>query len=262
MEGLGPPYLRGNVIMGKYQWKAQYRHNGGITVKGFGPVIDAPNRLEAETRLKAWYAAIFGDAFPWKYFPHGSSKHSITIAAAAAAAAADTKAPDTRSNVERYKAAMEKKNSEPDPKADVMPPNPKQIFGDKKPRLSLIPLSGQLAQWEAHYDGALKYGEVNWTLQPVEAMTYIDAAIRHLQLYKYGEKYARDTNVQNLGAVMACCAIVIDADAHGTLIDNRTISPVSCDLLHGRGEEMVKHLNEMQKQRMIAHDIEQKEKCK
>ena len=127
-------------------------------------------------------------------------------------------------------------------------PNPKQAFGNKKPRLSLTPLSAQIAQSEAQMDGALKYGEVNWRTDPVEAMTYVDAALRHLRLYENGENLARDTKVRNLGAVMACCAILIDAEAHGTLIDNRNHSPATCDMLH-EAEKMVKHLKDMQDER-------------
>jgi len=130
-----------------------------------------------------------------------------------------------------------------------LPDNPKKAYGDKKPGLHLNPLSAAIAQWEAQFDGALKYGETNWRDQPVEAMTYIDAAIRHIRLYENGEKYARDTKVQNLGAVMACCAILIDAELHGALIDNRKHSPQTCDILHERGEEMVKVLRQAQAER-------------
>jgi Domain of unknown function (DUF5664) len=133
-------------------------------------------------------------------------------------------------------------------------PNPKKAFGDKKPALHLVPLSGMIAQWEAHFDGALKYTEVNWRRDPVETMTYIDAILRHTRLYENGEELARDTKVKNLGAVMACCAILIDAELHGTLIDNRTPSPQTCDLLHGRGEDMVKHLRAAQAERDAAKE--------
>jgi hypothetical protein len=132
-----------------------------------------------------------------------------------------------------------------------LPPNPKQVYGDKKPRLSLNPLSAAIAQSEAQFDGALKYGEANWRDQPVEAMTYVDAAIRHIQLYANGEKYTRDTKVQNLGAVMACCAILIDAELHNTLIDNRKHSPDACDALH-RAEAMVQVLKDAQQDRTTA----------
>lgn len=140
--------------------------------------------------------------------------------------------------------------------AGPLPANPKQINGDKKPNLSLCPMSAHVAQWEAHCDGMLKYGLLNWRTQPVEAMTYVDAAIRHIRLYENGENVARDTRVQNLGAVMACCAILIDAELHGTLIDNRAHSPETCDLLHTRGEEMVRVLREAQIQRNLAKAIE------
>lgn len=126
--------------------------------------------------------------------------------------------------------------------------NPKKQFGDKKPDLRLLPLTAQLAQWEAHCDGRNKYGEFNWRINPVEANTYINAAKRHLELYAAGEEHARDTHVQNLGAVMACCAILIDAAEHDTLIDNRVKSSVDCDALHN-AELMVERLRNMQMER-------------
>lgn len=128
------------------------------------------------------------------------------------------------------------------------PPNPKKAFGDKKPPLAYIPLSAQLAMLEALYDGRLKYGPHNWKVDPVEAMTYIDGAMRHLQLWKVGEELTRDTFVKNLGGVMACCAILIDAQEHGTLIDNRPKSQIEADLLHA-GEIWVDRLREKQRER-------------
>lgn len=122
--------------------------------------------------------------------------------------------------------------------------NPKQQFGDKKPDLRLIPLIGQLAQWEAHKDGAIKYGPFNWREIPVEANTYINAAKRHLELWAAGEEHARDTGVNNLGAVMACCAILLDAQAHHSLVDNRYVSQADCDALHS-AENMVAHFREL-----------------
>lgn len=113
-----------------------------------------------------------------------------------------------------------------------MKPNPKQRFGDKKPALGQLPLAGMAAQALAHMDGDGKYGFRNWRDDPVEAMTYVHAAMRHLTLWMEGEEDARDTGVPNLGSVMACCAILLDAQANGTLIDNRSKSPAACDILH------------------------------
>ncbi|MBN9547613.1 MAG: hypothetical protein J0H31_01695 [Alphaproteobacteria bacterium] len=127
--------------------------------------------------------------------------------------------------------------------------NPKQAFGDKKPPLAYIPLSAQLAELEALYDGMLKYDPHNWREIQVEAMTYVEAAMRHLQLWKVGEELTRDTLVKNLGAVKACCSILIDAAAHGTLIDNRPKSQVEADLLH-QGEEWVERLKAVHRERL------------
>jgi len=130
-----------------------------------------------------------------------------------------------------------------------LPPNPKQLYGDKKPPISYVPLSAKLAELEALFDGLLKYGPHNWRDQPVEAMTYVEAAMRHLELYKVGEEITRDTLVSNLGAVKACCSILIDAAAHGTLIDNRRHSKVEADLLYA-GEEWVERLKAVHAERL------------
>lgn len=102
-----------------------------------------------------------------------------------------------------------------------LPPNPKKIHGASKPDLSLVPPSAIAHMAMSMEEGAWKYGAFNWRLTKVEAMTYIAAAKRHLNDYLDGFDYARDSEVHNLGAVMACCAIVLDACECGTLIDNR-----------------------------------------
>lgn len=123
------------------------------------------------------------------------------------------------------------------------PANPKKLYGDKKPPLSYFPLVAILAGLEALYDGRLKYGPYNWRDEPVEAMTYVDAALRHLELYANGEDVTRDTAVKNLGAVIACCAILLDAEAEGSLIDNRRISEAAC-LVMEAAENWVKTIRE------------------
>lgn len=126
-----------------------------------------------------------------------------------------------------------------------MEPNPKKAYGDKKPPLHLLPLAGMVHQSLAHMDGNLKYGFENWNDSKVEKLTYIGAALRHLELYKYGETHARDTGVHNLGAVMGCCAILLDAELNGNLIDDTKHSKASCDMLHN-AEAIVLSLRERQ----------------
>ena len=107
-------------------------------------------------------------------------------------------------------------------KLSVAPsPNPKKAYGETKPNLALVPSAGELHMAMAFEDGARKYGAYNWRKDPVEAMTYIAAAKRHLLNYLDGEQRTSDSNVHNLGAVMACCAILLDAESLGNLVDNR-----------------------------------------
>lgn len=118
------------------------------------------------------------------------------------------------------------------PMPEPKPTNPKKAFGDKKPPLAQLPLAARIEGCLALFDGTLKYDFRNWRETPVEAMTYVNAIERHFALYLEGEDRARDTGVHNLGGIIACCAILLDAEAAGTLIDNRSKNPVACDRLH------------------------------
>ena len=102
-----------------------------------------------------------------------------------------------------------------------LPPNPKQVFGAQKPNLALNPGYASAIQALAHEDGARKYGAFNWREDPVEAMTYVAAAKRHLDAWVDGDELTTDTGVPNLGSVMASIAILLDAQSCGCLIDNR-----------------------------------------
>lgn len=70
-------------------------------------------------------------------------------------------------------------------------------------------------------DGARKYGPYNWRGNAVVARIYIDAAMRHLLAWLEGEETAEDSGVHHLGHAMACCAILLDAQETGNLIDDR-----------------------------------------
>lgn len=129
--------------------------------------------------------------------------------------------------------------------------NPKQAFGAKKPPLAQVPLVALAHASMAFLDGSLKYGYRNWRANPVEAMTYVEAIKRHVMLWAEGEENARDTNVHNLGGVIASAALLLDAQANGTLIDNRSKSKAACDVLHEL-EGQVSHLKDLQAAREAA----------
>lgn len=99
--------------------------------------------------------------------------------------------------------------------------NPKKQYGDRKVPLQLNPPLAEIEWAKAHADGARKYGPYDWHENEVEIMTYIGAMRRHIMAFLAGETTAEDSGVHHLGHVMACCAILIDAEACGQLIDNR-----------------------------------------
>lgn len=100
--------------------------------------------------------------------------------------------------------------------------NPKTQAGRAKPALfSVIPNAALLHLGEVMKLGATKYGPFNWRETPVPAEVYIDAAGRHLLSWFDGEDIDPESGMSHLGHVMACCAILIDAQENGMLDDNR-----------------------------------------
>ena len=101
--------------------------------------------------------------------------------------------------------------------------NPKDKIGALSVDFTLCPQAAYV-QWAlAHMDGATKYGAYNWRIEPIQARTYIAAAIRHLTDFLENEQIAPDSLVHHLGHAMSCCAILIDAEHLGTLIDDRPV---------------------------------------
>ncbi len=116
-------------------------------------------------------------------------------------------------------------------------PNPKTAAGARKPSLlSVIPIGMLLVLGRVMQIGANKYGAFNWRETKVPAMTYADAATRHLISWVDGEENDPESGVSHLGHVMACMAILIDAKINGMLDDDRP--------LPGRSGEMITHWQE------------------
>lgn len=102
-----------------------------------------------------------------------------------------------------------------------MPANPKQFYGDTKVPLNLFPSTAIAVGAMGFMEGRLKYGQDNFRAAPVEAMTYVRAAMSHILLYAEGEDSPSDSPVPHLGLALASIAILIDATYAGSLIDNR-----------------------------------------
>ena len=105
--------------------------------------------------------------------------------------------------------------------------NPKTAIGDKKVPLALCsPIAS--AHWSlAQFSGMCKYQAWNWRIAGVRSSTYISAMKRHLDAYVSGEEFDPVDGTHHLGNIMACAAILLDAQAAGKLNDDRPPS-VDC----------------------------------
>jgi len=119
----------------------------------------------------------------------------------------------------------------PPPAPGTLPPNPKAAYGAQKPDLSLIPPVALHHMAQAFEVGAEKYGPFNWREKAVEARTYVAAGMRHLADWLDGKEIPSDSPAHNLGHLMACAAILLDAQELGNLIDNRPLPGRSAEVL-------------------------------
>lgn len=122
---------------------------------------------------------------------------------------------------------------------DVKDTNPKDLVGQTKAQMWMVPPAGRIAMAEAFMDGAAKYQPYNWRDKGVRISVYISAIERHLMDYLDGENVARDSNVHHLGHIMACCAILLDATAQGNVVDDRPAAGAASRLLeevHAKNE--------------------------
>jgi len=99
--------------------------------------------------------------------------------------------------------------------------NPKDLLGMKKPPMWLIPQSAMVILSRVMALGAAKYQPYNWRSKKVRATVYVSAAQRHLAQWLDGDSNDEESTVSHLGHVMACCAILLDAQATGNLVDDR-----------------------------------------
>ncbi|MDO5647356.1 dATP/dGTP diphosphohydrolase domain-containing protein [Paracoccus sp. (in: a-proteobacteria)] len=99
--------------------------------------------------------------------------------------------------------------------------NPKDLIGNTKPDYQNVPLGPLYEIGKALLDGTRKYGRFNWRDQPVSANVYINAARRHLDKWAAKEELADDSKVHHLAHAAACLMILIDAQAHDSLKDDR-----------------------------------------
>jgi hypothetical protein len=122
------------------------------------------------------------------------------------------------------------------------PSNPKDAAGADRAPLDLTPSIAEIEQSLAQLAGKLKYGAWNWRHAGVRASVYVAAAKRHLARWMAGEERDAVEDTHHLASVMACMAIVIDAQAAGKLVDDRPPSTVDLDAAMTKAQERAAHL--------------------
>jgi hypothetical protein len=127
----------------------------------------------------------------------------------------------TRDRPDCVKASGELAGSLRLPVAQTKDTNPKDAIGDKKAPLHLCSPIAMLHWALAQFAGLLKYGAWNWRPSGVRASVYIAAIKRHTDAYTSGERLDPVDGSHHLGNVMACCAILLEAEAAGNLVDDR-----------------------------------------
>ena len=99
--------------------------------------------------------------------------------------------------------------------------NPKKARGDAKAPYVFCPEIAVVFMQAVMAGGAHKYGPYNFRESEIDAQTYVGAIKRHLALWADGEELDDESEVTHLAHVMACCAILIDAQSTDMLVDNR-----------------------------------------
>lgn len=119
--------------------------------------------------------------------------------------------------------------------------NPKTGAGALKAPLHLVPTSAEFFLSLAFADGVKpgKYWPFNWRDQPVPVTTYYAAAKRHLDAYFDGEEIDPDSDVPHLAHAMACMAILLDAGACNTLINDRPKPGATAQLMRDYHQRML-----------------------
>lgn len=107
------------------------------------------------------------------------------------------------------------------PSTGMKPTNPKDAIGSDKLPIHLWPATATAMGCLGLLDGALKYGRSNYRAIGIRMSIYVDAMKRHADALFEGEDIDPDSGLPHLAHILACAAIVVDAQAAGMLTDDR-----------------------------------------
>jgi hypothetical protein len=108
----------------------------------------------------------------------------------------------------------------------TMSNNPKSRASAYKPPLHLVPLAALEACAAAFQHGGCKYGYWDWRGYTVSAEDYVRATIGHVKAWHEARDTDPESGVSHLGHAMASIAILLDAERHGLLYDDRPTRPI------------------------------------
>lgn len=141
------------------------------------------------------------------------------------------------------------------------PTNPKDAIGSNKVPLHLWPETATALGAMALLDGACKYGRSNYRAIGVRASIYYDAARRHLGRWFEGESIDPDSGLPHLAHVLACAAILVDAEEAGKLNDDRMIKGGYLQLLERLSEKVPEIKAKYADKNPKHYTIEDNESC-
>jgi hypothetical protein len=130
--------------------------------------------------------------------------------------------------------------------------NPKDAISDSKVPLWLLSPIAKVHWALAQFAGMLKYGAWNWRVAGVRSSVYVSAIERHLDAYKSGEDLDPIDKTKHLGNIMACCALIMEAEAAGKLTDDRPPFINHRPTIEA-GEALIGKLKEQYKDRTPRH---------
>jgi hypothetical protein len=128
---------------------------------------------------------------------------------------------DDPGDIMEYRAMVEETVTEAAPVATGT--NPKHNIGSSKLPLHLASPLAIAYMSVGLANGAGKYGIANYKATPVVLSIYLSATMRHLLALLEGEEFDPVDGSPHIGAILANMAIILDARAVGSLVDDRPI---------------------------------------
>lgn len=124
-------------------------------------------------------------------------------------------------------------------KRESKPSNPKDAIGISKVPLHLVSPIIKAYAAVAHYLGNVKYGAWNYRKAGSRASVYVSALGRHVDRWWEGEELDPADGTPHLANALACINILIEAQFHKNLVDDRPAIGADLQPLYTQIEAMM-----------------------